>query len=119
MIIKIATMFSNIPGSRYISDGEFSGEEFRTKLLEPAYLLCSEDNKTLIIDLDGSYGYSTGFLEESFGGLVRLGYSYKKILNTIEFISLEEPQLIDEIKKYIIEEGLRTNINKKNIYNIR
>ena len=42
------------------------------------------------------------FLEESFGGLSRRR-DKEIILKTLQFISTEEPYLIDEIKQYINE----------------
>lgn len=110
MILKIAEVFSKTPGGRFTSDGLFSAEEFRTRLLEPAYDLCLLDEEKLYVDLDGGYGYTAGFLEESFGGMVRHGYKAKEMLDNIRFISNEEPELIENIRGYIIDEGLRKGI---------
>lgn len=97
-VIKIADEFSKTPGARYRSDGKYSGEEFREKFLEPFF---EEDQENLItIDLDGTYGYATSFLEETFGGLARK-YGSEVCLKKINFISNEEPSLIDEILGYI------------------
>lgn len=103
MIINIAEEYTKTPGARYIADGEFSGEDFRNIILEPRYKECKENNKKLIINFDGGYGYGTSFLEESFGGLVRKGYSCDELLKNIELISEEEPELIDKVVKYIKE----------------
>ena len=105
--INIAEDYSETPGSRYISDGPFSGEEFRDKLLEPRYLNCLHLGIKLIIDFDGGYGYPIAFLEEAFGGLVRKGYSGIDLLNNIVFISNEEPEIIEDITKFILEEEQR------------
>ena len=64
---------------------------------------CKENNTKLTINFDGGYGYGTSFLEESFGGLVRKGYSSEELLKNIELISEEEPELIDKVIKYIKE----------------
>ena len=96
LIINIANEFSDCPGARYYEDGDFSGQEFREKFLEKNF-----KNYNLIeINLDGTEGYATSFLEESFGGLARK-YSSDEVLSKILFISFEEPNLIDEIKSYI------------------
>ena len=105
--INIAEDYSETPGARYISDGPFSGEEFRDKLLEPRYLNCLSLGIKLIIDFDGGYGYPITFLEETFGGLVRKGYSGLDLLNNIVFISNEEPEIIEDITKFILEEEQR------------
>jgi len=96
--IDIAQEFSDCPGARYYEDGEFSGQEFREKILIPAFL--KADKITII--LDGTEGYATSFLEESFGGLAR-AYGADIVLSKLNFISEEEPDLIDEIKGYIKE----------------
>ena len=105
--INIAQDYSETPGARYISDGPFSGEEFRDKLLEPRYLNCLPLGIKLIIDFDGAYGYPITFLEEAFGGLVRKGYSVIDLLNNTIFVSNEEPKIIEDIKKLILEEEQR------------
>ena len=71
IIIKIATDFSRIPGARYPEEGDYSGQEFRQNVLHPALKKAIEMNVKLIVDLDGTAGLGTSFLEESFGGLIR------------------------------------------------
>lgn len=102
MTITISKDFSETPGSRYISEGKYSGEEFRETLLKQSFLEAREKNEKLIINLDGGYGYPTSFLEEAFGGLARL-YGSTVVLDIIEIISEDEPSLVDEIKDYIIQ----------------
>lgn len=98
--INIAQDFTDTPGPRYQKDGQFSGEEFRNKILEPKFLEAKSSKQKLIIDLDGGYGYPSSFLEEAFGGLARL-YEIKEVFSVLEFISTEEPLLEKRIKLYI------------------
>ena len=99
---SIAEEFSTFPGSRYIFDGDNSGELLRITLLANIVRLNIESNTPILIDLDGTAGYSTGFLEEAFGGLVRHhGFTSEEINRVLEFKSDEEPYLIDEIRGYI------------------
>lgn len=100
MTIRICSDFSDTPGARHKSEGDFSGEEFRESLLIPRFLSAIDNNEKLEIDLDGGYGYPTSFLEEAFGGLARI-YGSKKVLNTLSFISQDEPSLVGEIEEYI------------------
>lgn len=100
MLIRIATDFSDTPGARYRAEGDFSGEEFREELLEPSFLEAKEKGEKLIINLDGGYGYPTSFLEEAFGGLARI-YGASVVTSVLEFVSRDEPSLIDEIQEYI------------------
>ncbi len=97
--ISISKDFSATPGARYISDGPFSGEQFRKEKLEPIFANPS-DNTKILIDLDGTEGYATSFLEESFGGLAR-AFGKDRVLARLQFKSEEEPLLVDEIQNYI------------------
>lgn len=99
IIINIANQFTDAPGGRFKDDGMFSGEEFRKKFLEKNF----DSATSITIDLDGTYGYPTSFLEEAFGGLTRQ-FGYKKVRDKLVFISNDEPGLIDEIMEYIKDE---------------
>ncbi|MGO8154405.1 STAS-like domain-containing protein [Rhizobium leguminosarum] len=66
-IINVAKEFSRVPGGRYYTDGPASGQEFREKFLVPAF----ENYDEVLIELDGTRGYPSSFLDEAFGGLVR------------------------------------------------
>lgn len=102
MNINICKDYTDTPGGRYIKQGDFSGEDFRNKLLKPKYIEAIEKREKLKIDLDGGYGYGSSFLEEAFGGLIReLDKNYKQVLEVIEVKSDDEPSLIDDITKYI------------------
>lgn len=94
--------FSKTPGSRYRDEGKkaHSGQEFREEILEPNFKIALENNQKLLIDLDGTIGYGTSWLEEVFGGLTR-EYGKEKVLSTLDFKSDEEDYLIDDIKQYI------------------
>lgn len=67
-VIRIASDFSSTPGGRLRSMGPKSGEEFRDVL---ASHLTRGEPVTVV--LDGVEGYGSSFLEEAFGGLVRMG----------------------------------------------
>lgn len=100
--ISVADDFSKTPGSRYPSEGDHSGQDFRSKLLYPKLREAIASNGKLVVDLDRTSGFGTSFLEESFGGLVREnGISVAQIERCMEFISEEEPSLIEEVMHYI------------------
>jgi hypothetical protein len=101
-IISIAKDFSETPGPRAEDEGEFSGDEFLKKILRPAYIQAVRDGGTLTIDLDGTEGYATSFLEATFGGLAR-DFDAAEIDRVLKFKSDDEPFLINEIKKYIAD----------------
>jgi hypothetical protein len=97
-IIDIGKDFSRYPAGRYETDGPFNGELFRAKFLVPVL----KNNKQITIELDGTAGYGSSFLEEAFGGLVRLGYSSTQIKTAITLHS-EDPSLLEEIEEYILD----------------
>lgn len=59
------------PGGRFKSDGPFSGEWFREEILSPALAQAIEVGERLVVELGGTSGYGSSFLEEAFGGLIR------------------------------------------------
>lgn len=100
MIIKISQDYSEILGARNISDGEYSGEDFRERILIPKFLEAKEKKEKLIIDFDGGYGNPVSFVEEAFGGLARK-FGTDAVLETLEFISNDEESLVREVVEYI------------------
>ena len=104
MEINIALDFSRIPGARYPEEGDFSGQEFRQKILLPKLQEAIKKQEKLTVILDGTAGLGTSFLEESFGGLVRVDkFDVDSLENTLNFISEEDPDYITEIWSYINE----------------
>jgi chaperonin GroEL (HSP60 family) len=100
--IKIAKDLSYSPGPRYIDEGKNSGEKFRKEILAAAFQQAIEENKKVIVDLDGTDGYGTSFLEESFGGLIREnGIAYDEIIKRLEIISKEEDYLKNDVYDYL------------------
>jgi len=97
--------FTATPGPRYRSEGKYSGQEFREEFLEPRYKKARSEGKTLIVDLDGTAGYASSFLEESFGGLARI-YPMEEVLETIQVKSDTRPWYVEEVmKEHIPESG--------------
>ena len=75
MTYSIAKEFTKTPGGRFRQNGPFSGEEFRDDVLRDLFRGAVEAGDTLVIVLDGTSGYPPSFLEEAFGGMIRLGFS--------------------------------------------
>ena len=99
MKINIAKDFSDAPGGRNISDGEYSGEKFRKDLLESAF---EKNDEIIKVELDGTFGYPPSFLEEAFGGLVRTNrWTEDEILKRLDFVSNEDSSLPETIRNYI------------------
>lgn len=98
-VVRVADT-TTTPGARYRSDGPDSGEEYREEVLGPAFQRAFETGSTLLVDLDGTHGYATSFLEEAFGGLARI-FGSEVVLRTLRFKCDDEPTLRDEIVGYI------------------
>ena len=102
--INIAKEFSKYPGGRTSADGDFSGSRFRDQMLVPALKKFS----TVVVEMDGTLGYGSSFLEEAFGGLVRLkGFTAKQLEAALELRTKSEvtPLIIREY----IEEAVPEN----------
>jgi hypothetical protein len=97
--LKISSDYTDAPGGRLITDGEYSGEDFREEVLRPLLASLGSD-EILEINFDDSYGYPTSFLEEAFGGLAR-EIDSKELLKKMKFICNDEPSVIDRVLEYI------------------
>jgi hypothetical protein len=97
-IIVIAKEFSKFPFARYKRQSDTSAEQFRDEILVPAL----QQHERVTINLDGTEGYGSSWLDESFGGIVRMGiYSREDLQYKLSYVSEEDPSYIDEIKQYI------------------
>jgi len=95
--IDIGKQFSRYPAGRKPADGQFNGELFREKYLKKNL----QNGLHIKISLDNAVSYGSSFLEEAFGGLIRV---YKMGLVRIrELLSFDtkDPFLADEIWRYV------------------
>jgi hypothetical protein len=99
-VISIAKQFSPTPAGRYVSDGPFPGETFREKWLTPAL----DAGGTVTVNLDGTAGYGSSFLEEAFGGLVRRGWAPEVLRGRLVLVS-NRPSYVERIWSYIEHGG--------------
>lgn len=98
--VVIAADFSEFPGARNYGDGEKTGEEFYDLVLKTAFKSALDDNKKLFVDIDGTNGYATSFLDQAFGELAK-EYGVEVVLANIEIKSEDEPDLLEDIMGYI------------------
>lgn len=102
ILLVVAKEFSPTPGFRTKDEGPFPAVDFRDKILFPKLKEAIENGDTLKVDLDGAAGYGTSFLEEAFGGLIRVcGLSFQDIKDHLELKSEDDPSYIDEINGYL------------------
>jgi hypothetical protein len=102
--ITISTVsFSKFPGPRYCNQGEFSGEEYYHKVLNNAFVEALNRRAALQINLDGTTGYSAGFLDEAIGNLV---YDFTKDIVTthLKIISSEAPRWAEMVHTDILDQ---------------
>jgi len=100
--IKISSDFTKTPGARYYTDGSNSGEEFYDKLLKAKYEEAIASGLKLKVDLDGTDGYASSFLNEAFS---RLGNDFgaEEVNKNLIIISNEVPKYIKKVKDSIYE----------------
>jgi hypothetical protein len=104
-VLSIASDYSPFPLGRYDpEDGPFTGQRFRENYLVPAL-----NRGVVTVVLDGAEGYGSSFLEEVFGGLVRVcGFSESELNTLLVLVSEDEPTLIKEIRGYISDASRST-----------
>ena len=73
VIVSISRDFNPSPAGRHPQDGPFNGERFREQFLVPALERALQSNSRVIVDFSDADSYSSSFLEEAFGGLIRGG----------------------------------------------
>lgn len=100
MIFNIAEDFTKFPTGRSRSDSQYSGESLRVDYLVPLLQLGPD----LTVQLDGTVGYGSSFLEEAFGGLVKHGMP-PCVLREQLTIETSDASLSIEIWRYIDAAG--------------
>lgn len=95
--ISVSRDFSEFAAGRTRDDGDFSGERFREDFLVPALKV----EPKVCVKLDGAMGYGSSFLEEAFGGLVRLhGYTAAQLKQKLEIESWDK-SYVTEVWEYV------------------
>ncbi|WP_282126100.1 STAS-like domain-containing protein [Marinifilum flexuosum] len=102
IVIDIPKNFSDDPGARNYSDGPKSGEEFYDVLLKPKFKEALEAGVRLKIILDGSSGYASSFLNESFS-LLGNEFGADVVWNRLIIVSEEIPKYSKKIKDSVYE----------------
>jgi STAS-like domain of unknown function (DUF4325) len=109
--IHLADDFSPFLGGRYRQDGPWSGEQFRDDFLVPRFDAARDHNDKLVVVLDGVAGVPSSFLEEAFGGLLRVrkNLSLADVERTLE-VSASDRELLPFVrlaKDYMRQESDR------------
>ncbi len=102
-MINVARDFSPFAAGRHTADGPYSGERFREEILLPSL----SQNAHVTVDLDGTLGLGSSFLEEAFGGLVRAGYRLAELRKRLA-VKCRIKSYEDRAWQYIAEEEQKT-----------
>ena len=86
----IIAQYSEYPGPRYSNQGDCSGEDFYHKKLNEAFADAFEEDNVLTVNLDGTAGYASSFLDEAFGNLI-FDFTAAIVKPKIKIISNQEP----------------------------
>jgi hypothetical protein len=98
--------FSKTPYGRHPADGKHNGECFRETVLRQHF----EDDTVRIVNVHldtiaEGYEYGSGFLEEAFGGLIRVsGISKAVVKKKLRLYTGQQDYVVD-IFSYIREAG--------------
>ena len=98
--IKVADQFTPYPFGRYPTHGPYSGQRFREEILRPAI---TNGDRFVVIDFTGVRSYSSSFLEEVFGGLVRAGIDPELLKDRVRIVAGSDSFLESEVIGYIDE----------------
>ncbi len=109
--IRIAKDFSDVPSGRYLEDGDFNGQKFREQWLVPLL----EKDEVVDVIFDGAEGYGSSFLEEAFGGLVRMhGFTREFLSKHLHLVAKSiTAQRYKRIAQSFIDEALLASTNKR------
>jgi hypothetical protein len=110
LTLSIAEEFSRYPAGRTRRDGENSAQRFRDDYLIPSLRKAVAHDARLVVKLDGVFGYSSSFLEETFGGLVRSRAFDPDIIERTLVIEAQNPIYAStkiDAQKYLADEMRR------------
>ena len=92
--INFVKMFTDCPGGRLRIHGDFSGQQFREDILEPAL----ESGDMIEINLDGVLGFPASFIDEAFGVLVDK-FGLEKVRSQIKLLCSDNPFALQSISE--------------------
>lgn len=96
--ISVLRNYSEFPALRHCNISEKSGEDFYHTVLNNAFVEAYKTSDTLKVDLDGTAGYASSFLDEAFGNLV-YDFTLEVVKKYLIIISEQEPHWKEMIEK--------------------
>lgn len=99
-IIDVAKDFSDMPYGRYDTDGYYNGTRFREEYLYP---MLRDNSGKIIVNLNGILSGGSSFLDEAFGGLIRVhGFTAQELKERL-IINCDYQSITRNINRYIDE----------------
>lgn len=108
--------YTEYPGPRYCVQGNFSGEDFYLKVLNKKFNECYKNNKKLILDIDGTGGYPSSFLDEAFGELV-FDFSLDVVKKHLEIVTLANKKRKQRVLEETFPQWEKRRISNDSIMN--
>jgi hypothetical protein len=106
--IVVAEQFSRSPAGRNLEDGPFSGERFREEFLVPAL---NQNDARFEVDLRGALTLGSSFLDEAFGGLVRVHRFAPRELKRRMDIHADLDMYVSKVWGYVDEAGRKERVS--------
>ena len=97
MLIKLSD-YTTTPGGRLKHCGPFSGEEWKDRVVEPAFISCRDNKQVLMIDFDNVVGVPMSFLDEAVAKMIK---KYPDVV--YEIICNDDPYLKADIRHCLME----------------
>ena len=95
--INVAKDFSRYPSGRYVEDSRFSGQRFRNDFLIPSL----RNYDCVIVEIDGTLGYGSSFLDEAFGELRRANIFSPEQIRDKLIVRTENSILKTEVSQFL------------------
>lgn len=109
--ISVKDNFSEYPGLRHCSTSEKSGEDFYHTVLNKVFSEAFLKKEKLSVNIDGTDGYASSFLDEAFGNLV-FDFTLDIVKQSLIIISNEEPHWKNMLETKTFNEWEHRRINQ-------
>ena len=102
--ISVARDFSKFPQGCTAADGDYNATKFREEILVPAL----KENDIVYVNLNGTLGFASSWLQEAFGGLINEGFTLQELVDKLKI------DTNSSIEEYSIYQYIYQAEDKKN-----
>lgn len=86
--------FTTVPGARHRTDGDGSADEFYEDYAKESIEQAVEENKSIILDFDGTWSYPSSFTSQ-LAMLIKTNYSPDYIREHLDITANDEPGMVE------------------------